>query len=109
MLSVGELQDRKNQRVVIKALHELNNPDIYYWAVGKGELFTEYQQLIEKYGLKDKVTLLGFRTDIVELCGCGRLLCASICKRGIRNRAVRGNGGWFTFDIFLCKWNKGLY
>ena len=68
LLSVGELQDRKNQRVVIKALHELNNPDIYYWAVGKGELFTEYQQLIEKYGLKDKVTLLGFRTDIVELC-----------------------------------------
>lgn len=49
-------------------MHELNNPDIYYWAVGKGELFTEYQQLIEKYGLKDKVTLLGFRTDIVELC-----------------------------------------
>lgn len=68
LLSVGELQDRKNQRVVIEALHMLNNPNIYYWAVGKGELFPEYLEMIKKYGLEKNVFLLGFRTDIMELC-----------------------------------------
>lgn len=68
LLSVGELQDRKNQRVVIEAVHKLERKDIYYLIVGQGELENEYRDMIIKYGLQDNVFLLGFRMDIAELC-----------------------------------------
>lgn len=68
ILSVGELQNNKNQRVVIDALGTLKNSEIYYLIVGKGKRYKEYIQLVQKYKLQGNVELLGFRTDIDELC-----------------------------------------
>lgn len=68
LLSVGELQNRKNQRTIIEALHKLKNQNIYYLVVGKGKLQAEYEKIINKYGLEENIRLLGFRTDIDELC-----------------------------------------
>lgn len=68
LLSVGELQERKNQKVVLDALHKLHNPDIYYLIVGQGILKEEYEKKIKQYGLENNVKLLGFRNDIDELC-----------------------------------------
>lgn len=72
LLSVGELSDRKNQVVVIEAFHILKKRDkldnIVYLAVGKGDKEEELNKLIAKYDLQNHVKLLGFRTDIKELC-----------------------------------------
>lgn len=68
LLSVGELQSRKNHKVVIEALHILNNPRIIYLVAGRGELEGEYRRLIRSYGLEKNIKLLGFRSDIDELC-----------------------------------------
>ena len=68
LLSVGELQSRKNHIVVINALSELKNPDIVYLIAGVGELHDQYQEIIEKSGMSDNIKLLGYRSDISELC-----------------------------------------
>ena len=68
LLSVGELHNRKNHRVVIEALHILRDPDIAYFIVGSGSKRSEYEKLIGEYGLQDRVKLLGYRNDIAELC-----------------------------------------
>ena len=68
MLSIGELHDRKNQRVVIEALHKLDNHGIYYLIVGEGRNRREYKKLIEEYSLESNIKLLGYRNDIDELC-----------------------------------------
>lgn len=68
LLSVGELQERKNHKVVIDALGKMQNKDIYYLIAGQGILHEEYVQLIQSYGLKENIKLLGYRTDIDELC-----------------------------------------
>ncbi len=68
LLSVGEFQERKNQRVVIEALHCLKNPKIYYLMVGQGIMEKEYKTLIDKYSLQNQIKILGFRTDVDELC-----------------------------------------
>ena len=72
ILSVGELQDRKNQQIVIEAFRNLNDngrlEGLKYLIVGEGENKEKYQNIIKKYDLDDHVKLLGYRTDIDELC-----------------------------------------
>lgn len=70
LLSVGELSDRKNHVVVIEAMKQLvqKHSQLRYFICGQGEKKQELQQLIQKYHLEDHVKLLGFRTDVAELC-----------------------------------------
>jgi len=70
LLSVGELSDRKNQMIVIEAMKELNNPNVYYLMVGQGELAGAYKQKIKEYNLTNNIKMLGFRNDIQALCKC---------------------------------------
>jgi len=67
ILSVGELNENKNHEVVIRALAELKEKDFVYLIAGKGHLKDYLEQLIAEKGMKDRVKLLGYRTDINEL------------------------------------------
>ena len=68
ILSIGELIERKNHQVIIKALAELKRNDIYYAICGKGPLLEDLKKLANELGIGDKVIFLGFRKDIPELC-----------------------------------------
>lgn len=67
ILSVGELNDRKNNRVIIEAMHQIDNPTIHYAICGQGENRTKLQELVDAYNLQDQVHFLGYRNDINEL------------------------------------------
>lgn len=67
MISAGELIERKNHEVIIKALAKCNNPDIYYAIAGKGPLKEHLTNLAKELGIAERVLLLGFRTDVFEL------------------------------------------
>jgi len=66
LLSVGEMIERKNHQVIIKALGKLKRDDIYYVICGKGPLKEELEQLSKSLGVH--TVFLGFRRDIPELC-----------------------------------------
>ncbi|MCQ2799761.1 MAG: glycosyltransferase family 4 protein [Bacilli bacterium] len=68
ILSIGELIERKNHRVIIQALGKLKRKDIYYVISGKGPLKNELISIARKYGIEDNVMFLGFRNDVPELC-----------------------------------------
>ena len=67
ILSVGELIERKNHEVIIRALAKLGDPDVYYAIAGKGPLRDFLEALATDLGVSDKVKFLGFRTDVLEL------------------------------------------
>uniref|UniRef100_UPI003FF0FDBD glycosyltransferase family 4 protein n=1 Tax=Fusobacterium mortiferum TaxID=850 RepID=UPI003FF0FDBD len=67
LLSVGELNKNKNHEVVIKALAQLNNPNIHYLICGQGNLKGYLEKLIRKLKLENNIKLLGFRKDIYEI------------------------------------------
>lgn len=67
LLSVGELQYRKNHAVVIRALAELKNPNVKYIICGCGALKDHLLDLAEKLGVKKQLYLLGHRYDIAEI------------------------------------------
>ncbi len=72
LLSVGELSDRKNQKVIIDALGQMKKEgklgNTKYFAVGKGDKQSEFEHRIHELQLDSNVFLLGFRSDIIELC-----------------------------------------
>lgn len=67
LLSVGELSDRKNHSVSIKALSEIKNENLHLVIAGTGEKREEFLSLAKELGVDGRVHLLGFRTDIAEL------------------------------------------
>lgn len=66
-ISVGELNNNKNHKIVIESLSRLNNPNLYYIICGQGYLKKELMNLICKLNLQNHVKLLGFRNDVLEL------------------------------------------
>lgn len=68
LLSVGELNKNKNHEVVIRAIAELKNPKIKYAICGKGPLKEYLEELAVKLGVRNQLFLLGFRTDVIEIC-----------------------------------------
>lgn len=66
LLSVGEMIERKNHQVIIKALGKLGRDDIYYVVCGKGPLKEKLERLSVSLGVH--TVFLGFRHDIPELC-----------------------------------------
>lgn len=67
LLSVGELSNRKNHSVTIKALSEINDGRLHLIIAGRGEKEEEFRCLASELGVESRVHLLGFRTDIAEL------------------------------------------
>lgn len=68
LLSVGELIKRKNHKIIIEALGEIENKKVKYLICGQGTLKTKLQQLAEYCGISDRVYFGGFRKDIVNMC-----------------------------------------
>lgn len=67
MISVGELNDNKNHITTINAFMKSNLANSYYIICGEGDLKEHLHKVIEENGMGERVLLLGFRTDIIEL------------------------------------------
>ena len=65
LLSVGELSERKNHEIIIKALSKLGNPKIKYLICGQGDLQEHLTNKARE--LNVNVKFLGFREDIPEI------------------------------------------
>lgn len=121
-LSVGELIARKNHSSVIDAMSLIKNKNVYYFIVGDGELKQELEKKIDKLSLGKKVYLIGYRSDINELCNSAdmfilpsiheglsvALMESMACGKPVIASKIRGNvdlvdkeGGYLipTFDI----------
>lgn len=105
LLSVGELIPRKNHAAAIRALANLGCPDAQYFIIGKGELENSLRGFVQELGLEGRVHLLGFRTDVSELCQAADLFVfpswqeglplalmeAIACRTPVICSAIRGN------------------
>jgi len=68
VLSVGELNENKNQQVIVRALALLKDPKIHYLLCGKGDQREKLENLAKELGIADHVHFLGYRKDVVEIC-----------------------------------------
>ncbi len=64
IVTAAELNQNKNQEVVIRAIAELHDPSVYYSICGRGPEENSLRVLIEELGLAEQVHLLGYREDM---------------------------------------------
>ena len=68
VLSVGELNKNKNQKVIIDAIARIPDQSIHYVLCGKGDQLAALQARAQKNGIADRVHFLGYRKDIFSIC-----------------------------------------
>ena len=64
VVSVGELNENKNQSVIIRAIRAISNKKIKYLICGTGSYADKLTKLIEELNMQESVEILGFREDI---------------------------------------------
>lgn len=67
LLSIGELNKNKNHQLVIKALSEIGNKNIYYIIAGSGGEEHYLNRLINKLHLQNQIKLLGYYKQVKKL------------------------------------------
>lgn len=67
LVSAGELNDNKNQIMVLKALSEMREKNYYYLICGKGPLKEKLEKFTFDNDLVDNVRFLGYRKDLGEI------------------------------------------
>lgn len=75
LVSVGELNENKNQEIVLQAMARLKERDvsgriIRYGICGDGFFRERLQEQISLLGLEDAVTLFGYCREVREILGC---------------------------------------
>lgn len=80
LLSVGELNKNKNHEAVIRAIAAM---DVYYMIAGQGDLQEHLQRVIDDLKISDKVKLLGYRSDVGELCAAADAFVLPSYREGL--------------------------
>ncbi|UTY40797.1 glycosyltransferase [Allocoprobacillus halotolerans] len=66
LLSVGELNDNKNHKVIIQSLPELPS-NVHYVICGRGPLKEQHEQLAKELHVENRLHLLGYRSDVIKI------------------------------------------
>lgn len=88
IVTAAELNENKNQKVVIEALARLNDDNIYYSICGKGPNEDNLRALIKSKGLEERVRLLGYRTDMDEILQTADVFAFPSIREGLGVAAV---------------------
>ena len=85
ILTVGELSRRKNHRVVIEALGKCALPGAVFAVCGEALTDDDTKQLLIDLAAKNHVDLrlLGYRTDIPEICKCSDIGVLPSLREGL--------------------------
>ena len=83
ILSVGELNNNKNHISAIQALIRLQEKKWKYYICGEGKENKILQNFIRDMNLTGQVYLLGYRSDIADLCVCADLFLFPSFREGL--------------------------
>lgn len=83
LISTGELNANKNNKVIIDALRKLNRQNIHYILCGVGEKEGELKKQAERAGLEENILFLGYRKDIKELLNASDIFIMASYREGL--------------------------
>lgn len=84
-ISVGNLYHYKNQQLLIQAMQKLVHLDCQLWLVGIGPDEEKLKKLIVMYEQQNRVFLLGYRSDALQLMAKANCLVTATRVEGLPN------------------------
>ena len=83
LLSVGELNENKNHRIVLDAMAQVEDTRLHYVIAGIGPQESALKEQAAELGLQDHLHLLSFRTDVQDLCQAADLFILPSLREGL--------------------------
>ncbi len=83
VVSAGDLNANKNNKVIIEAFSEIRNKKVHYLICGTGTLENDLKSLVAELGLKDNVHFLGYRTDMSEILASSDIFVMPSFREGV--------------------------
>lgn len=90
LLTVGEVAKHKNQKILVEALSEIHNDNIYLLICGEGNEEQKLKLFCKKLQVENRVIFLGRRTDIAELCNISDIFCFPSKREGMGIAPLEG-------------------
>lgn len=118
IISVGELNTNKNNKVILEAIAEIANNNVYYFLCGIGPLEEKLKLLAKNYGIENHIHFLGYRNDIKDLLQAADIYVMPSIREGLSRSLmeamacgvpcvvsnIRGNSDLINNSVngFLC-------
>lgn len=83
MISVGELNNNKNQISVIEAMKQLGDDNLYYIICGNGPNAEMLHEKAKEYGLDKKIIFPGYRRDLDVLFSAADIFIHTSFREGL--------------------------
>lgn len=83
LISVGELNENKNNQVIVRALGKLKDRNVHYVLCGVGNKEPELKALVQEVGVANNVHFLGYRTDVKELMNTSDIFVMPSIREGL--------------------------
>lgn len=90
LLSVGEVNDNKNHRIVMEAMAKLHDLNLYYVICGRGPLEQEHLARCCELNIQDRVILAGYQENIVNFYRAADVSLFPSKREGLGLAAVEG-------------------
>jgi N-acetylgalactosamine-N,N'-diacetylbacillosaminyl-diphospho-undecaprenol 4-alpha-N-acetylgalactosaminyltransferase len=87
-ICVSNLLVHKNQQLLIQAMQKLEGLDCQLWLVGVGEEEEKLRQLIKTCGQENRVFLLGYRNDALQLMAKSDCFVTATRAEGLPNAQI---------------------
>lgn len=107
ILSVGELNENKNHKVVIRALYHLPKNTVYV-IVGSGEMRDNLRHLAEKLGLQKRVFLVGYREDVLDFYDAADLYILPSFREGLNVSLIEAMASGLPCVVSRIRGNTDL-
>lgn len=83
LISVGELNENKNQQVIIRAVADVGLDNAHYVLVGNGPNQGRLEKLAKDLGVSDKLHFAGYRRDVAQLYKASDVCCFTSVREGL--------------------------
>lgn len=108
IISVGELNENKNNRIIISALEKLKNKNIHYILCGKGDKKEALKEMAESLGVSENVHFVGYRTDIKALYNASDCFVMPSYREGLSRSAMEAMASGLPCILSDIRGNRDL-
>lgn len=108
IISVGELNENKNNRIIISALEKLKNKNIHYILCGEGDKKGELSGMAKGAGISENIHFLGYRTDIKALYNASDCFVMPSYREGLSRSAMEAMASGLPCILSDIRGNRDL-